>query len=104
MRKKGKRSTFYILTKAGNGEFKRSLLRRRALRVANHFLSSGEDCVMKNWRKSPASLTQYLYTRQVLSEVGDHFGFLEVCQSDDLPTGAQSKAGVEELARLALQA
>lgn len=58
---------------------------------------------MRNWRKSLASLTQCLYTRQVLSEVGDHFGFLEVSQSD-LPTGAQSKVGVEELARLALQA
>ena len=62
---------------------------------------------MKTWRKSPVSLTQCLYTRQVLSEVGNHVDFLEISQSagiDDLPTGAQSKAGVEELARLALQA
>ncbi len=78
MVKKDKRPTFYILTRTGNGGSKRSLLRRRALRVANHFPSSGEDCVMKSWRKLLASLTQCLYTRQVLSEVGDHVGFLEV--------------------------
>jgi hypothetical protein len=109
MEKKDKRSTSYIPTKVENGEFKRSLLRRRALRVASHFPSSGEGCVMKSWRKSPAFLTRCLYTRQGLSEVGGHVSFVEVSPSavswiDNLPTGAQSKAGVEELARLALQA
>lgn len=78
MVKKDKRPTFYILTRAGNGGSKRSLLRRRALRVANHFRKSGEDYAMKSWRKSLASLTQCLYTRQVLSEVGGHVSFLEV--------------------------
>ena len=102
MVKKEKRSIFYILTKVGNGGFKRSLLRLRALRVADRFPNSGGDCVMRSWRKSLAFLTQCLSTHPVSSEVGDHVCFgLDVI--DDRSTGAQSKAGVEELARLALQ-
>ena len=72
MVKKDRRSTFYILTKVGNGGSKRSLFPRKALRVANHFPSNGEDCVMKSWRKSLVFLIRCLYTRQVLLEVGDH--------------------------------
>jgi len=72
MVKKDKRPIFSILTKAGSGGSKRSLFPRRALRVANHSPSNGEDCVMKSCQKSLVFLIQCSYTHQDLLEVGDH--------------------------------
>src|SRR5258708_4497552 len=74
--KKGRRSIFYIRTKVENGGFKRFLFPLRAMRVAKHCRSHGEDCVTKSWGKSPAFLTRSLYTRQDLLEVGNHVLFV----------------------------